>query len=137
MSFLERVRQFMAGRYGMDSFNYFLIGAAAFFWLLNILIWAFVPSLILWLLEAGCIAWVIFRALSHNINMRALENRRYNNFTRPLKMWVKLQIKKIRERKEYKYCKCPSCKAQLRVKRKEGVHNVRCPKCRQEFEVKI
>jgi histidyl-tRNA synthetase len=116
----------------MDSFNVFLIGAAAFFWLLNILIWAFIPSLILWLLQVACIAWAIFRAMSRNINMRALENRRYNNFSRPIKMWFKLQIKKFRERKEYKYCKCPTCK-EIAKDAPLGLDHL-CEECAAHFE---
>jgi VanZ family protein len=46
-------------------------------------------------------------------------------------------IKKFKERKEFKYLKCPYCKAQLRVKNQKGSHGVRCPKCRSEFKVKI
>ena len=55
----------------------------------------------------------------------------------PVKNWVLLRIKKIRERKDFRYLKCPYCKAQLRVKNQKGVHGVRCPKCRGEFRVTI
>ena len=45
--------------------------------------------------------------------------------------------RQFRERDTYRYLKCPSCKAQLRVRAIKGKHNVRCPKCGSEFEKKI
>ena len=50
---------------------------------------------------------------------------------------VALTYKRIRDHKDYRYIKCPVCKAQLRVKNIKGRHNVRCPKCKSEFEKKI
>ena len=64
-----------------------------------------------------------------------------NLFVRPLVpslvLWATESIRKFKERKEYKYLKCPFCKAQLRVRNQKGDHGVRCPKCRKEFRVKI
>ena len=137
MSFFQRIRLFMQGRYGMDSLNVFILCVAGLVWLANIFVWAFVPSLILWLVEMGLVALTIVRMLSRNINMRALENRRFQKIYTPVKEWVQLQIRKFRERKDYKYLKCPTCKAQLRVRNQKGDHGVRCPKCRTEFRVKI
>ncbi len=137
MSFFQRIAMFMQGRYGFDALSGFLLALAAAVWTANIFVWGFIPSLILWGVEAGLVALVIARGLSRNINMRALENRRFKKVYDPVKRWVLLQIKKIRERKDFKYIKCPACKATLRVKRQKGRHGVRCPKCRGEFQVKI
>lgn len=137
MNFIQRFRLFMQGRYGMDSLNIFLLIVAGVVWIANIFVWAWIPSLVLWAVECGLVALAVVRSLSRNINMRALENRRFQKIYHPVRDWVKLQIKKFKERKEYKYIKCPTCKAQLRVRRQKGSHGVRCPKCRAEFRVKI
>lgn len=137
MRFFQRINAFMQGRYGMDSLNLFILCVAIVLWVVNIFVWAVIPSMVLSLLEAGLVALTVVRSLSRNINMRALENRRFKKVFDPVKNWVQLQIKKLRERKEFKYLKCPYCKAQLRVKNQKGEHGVRCPKCSKEFRVKI
>ena len=128
MGFLEKFRQFMIGRYGFDTLSGFLLVLSVLLWLVNVFLLA---------IEMGLVALVVFRALSRNINMRALENRRFKKVYDPASKWVRLQIKKFRERKDYKYLKCPSCKAQLRVRNQKGDHGVRCPKCGNNFRVKI
>lgn len=137
MSFLQRILQFMAGRYGFDTLNGFMLGLALAVGIANWFVWALIPSLILHGVELVLVGLVIARALSRNINMRALENRRFRSVYDPVKRWFQLQIKKFKERKDYKYLKCPYCKAQLRVRNQKGEHGVRCPKCKDSFKVKI
>lgn len=137
MNFLQRIQMFMQGRYGFDALSGFLLALSLTIWTANIFVWNRLASWILFLVEAGLIALVVLRALSRNITMRSLENRRFKKVFDPVKNWVLFRFKKFRERKEYKYLKCPFCKAQLRVKNQKGEHGVRCPKCRGEFRVKI
>lgn len=137
MGFLEKFRRFMIGRYGFDTLSGFLLVLSVLLWLVNVFVWNHIASLVLLAIEMGLVALVVFRALSRNINMRALENRRFKKVYDPASKWVRLQIKKFRERKDYKYLKCPSCKAQLRVRNQKGDHGVRCPKCGNNFRVKI
>ena len=137
MSFWQRIRMFMQGRYGMDSLNGCILIVAGILWLVNLFVRPLVPSLVLWATESGLVALAVVRSLSRNINMRALENRRFQKIYHPVRDWVQLQIRKFKERKEYKYLKCPFCKAQLRVRNQKGDHGVRCPKCRGEFKIKI
>ena len=137
MNFMQKIALFMQGRYGFDRLNGFLLGLALAVWIANFFVWAWLPSLILFGVQAALVAWAVFRSLSRNINMRSLENRRFGTVFDPVKNWFQFQIKKFRERKDYKYLKCPHCKAQLRVKNQKGEHGVRCPKCRGEFQVKI
>ena len=83
------------------------------------------------------LGWFIFRLLSKNITGRLHENRIFEKAFNPVKNFFVLSFKKIRDRKNYRYVKCPGCKAQLRVKNIKGVHTVRCPKCSNEFKKKI
>ncbi len=137
MRFFEKISVFMQGRYGMDSLNVFLLVIQLLLWISHIFVWNYIARLVIMCIEMVLLGIVIFRALSRNINMRSLENRRFRKIWDPVKNWVMFQVKKFRERKEYKYLKCPHCKAQLRVRNQKGEHGVRCPKCRGEFKVKI
>ena len=134
---MNRFMRFMQGRYGFDTLNGFLFVLALLVHFANIFVWGFVPSLVLYGVSAALMGWAVFRSLSRNINMRSRENRIFRKAYDPAKKWVLFQVKKFKERKDFKYVKCPACKAQLRVKRVKGQHGVRCPKCRYEFKVKI
>ena len=136
---IQRFMIFMQGRYGTDTLNKFLAGLFLVLWLINLLIMRFflVTRLIFYFLELAVLALFIFRALSRNINKRSAENRAFLKVYNPVKSRIKLSIQKFKDRKEFRYLKCPVCKAQLRVKNKKGMHTVRCPRCGSEFDKKI
>ena len=117
-NFFQKIAAFMQGRYGMDSLNVFLLALDFILWFVN--------------------HFIFFRTvLSRNITMRSKENRSFCKIYEPAKKRVQLLWRQFRERDTYRYLKCPSCKAQLRVRAIKGKHNVRCPKCGSEFEKKI
>ena len=136
-NFFEKIMIFMQGRYGMDSLNGFIMGLSFVIWVVNIFVFNRLAHYIIMVVQLLLIGLFIFRMLSRNITMRSAENRRFQKVYEPVKNWVQLTYKRIRDRKDYRYLKCPVCKAQLRVKNIKGRHNVRCPKCRSEFEKKI
>lgn len=135
--FIQKYMEFMRGRNGMDTLNRFLLGLSLFLWFVNIFVFNRLASLIIYLVELFILAWMIFRALSTNIVMRSKENRTFLKAYNPIKSKIKFEIKKFKERKDFKYLKCPFCKVQLRVKNQKGNHGVKCPKCGGKFEVKI
>ncbi|MEE0957139.1 MAG: hypothetical protein UH734_03510 [Ruminococcus sp.] len=137
MNFLQRFQMFMQGRYGMDTLNKFLVGAVFVIYIINFFVFNRVAHLIIVLINLLLIALMIFRMLSRNINRRSAENRQFVKVYNPVKNWVKYMIRRFKDRDQYRYRKCPSCKATLRVKNKPGTHTVRCPKCRYEFKTKI
>lgn len=137
MNFFRKINAFMQGRYGFDSLNIFILCVELALWIAHLFVWNPIARWIIFAVEMALLALVLFRTLSRNINMRSLENRRFKKIYDPVKNWITFQIKKFKERKEYKYLKCPYCKAQLRVRNQKGNHGVRCPKCRGEFKVKI
>ena len=136
-NFFEKIMIFMQGRYGMDSLNGFIMGLSFVIWVVNIFVFNRLVHYIIMVVQLLLVALFIFRMLSRNVTMRSAENRRFQKVYEPVKNWVQLTYKRIRDRKDYRYLKCPVCKAQLRVKNIKGRHNVRCPKCRSEFEKKI
>ena len=136
-NFFEKFMMFMQGRYGMDSLNGFILVLSFVIWTVNIFVFNRLAHYIIMVVQLLLVALFIFRMLSRNVTMRSAENRRFQKVYEPVKNWVQLTYKRIRDRKDYRYRKCPVCKAQLRVKNQKGQHGVRCPKCRYEFKVKI
>lgn len=136
-SFFEKFMIFMQGRYGLDTLGKFLLCVSLIIWFVGIFVFSFPARLIIRLLNLALIGYIIFRALSMNIVKRSAENRAFLKVYNPVKAWCKLTWQKIRDRKDFRYIKCPVCKAQLRVKNKKGRHTVSCPKCKSEFEKKI
>ena len=134
---MSRFIEFMQGRYGFDTLNKFLLGAAITLAVVNLFVFNIIARTILMVIELACLGWFAFRFLSRNITGRSHENRVFEKFFNPVKNFFVLSYKKIRDRKDYRYIKCPACKAQLRVKNKKGRHTVRCPKCSNEFKKTI
>ena len=134
---MSRFIEFMQGRYGFDTLNKFLLGAAITLAVVNLFVFNIIARTILMVIELACLGWFAFRFLSRNITGRSHENRVFEKFFNPVKNFFVLSYKKIRDRKDYRYIKCPFCKAQLRVKNQKGRHTVRCPKCGKEFRKKI
>ena len=136
-NFFEKFMMFMQGRYGMDSLNGFILVLSFVIWTVNIFVFNRLAHYIIMVVQLLLVALFIFRMLSRNVTMRSAENRRFQKVYEPVKNWVQLTYKRIRDRKDYRYLKCPVCKAQLRVKNIKGRHNVRCPKCRSELTFDI
>ena len=130
--FMNWLRRFMYGRYGFDALSNFIliVGIVLYFvfvWLgLNWFL--FIPAL--------CLAYTYFRCFSRNIPKRSAENEKFKSFFRPVTSFYKLRKRMWKDRKLYKYYKCPKCRQALRAPRGKGKLRLTCPKCRQEFIVK-
>ena len=77
---------------------------------------------------AGLVAYglCIYRMFSRNLDKRRAENRRYVTFHERQKKKRNQAVNRFRNRKIYKYFKCPGCKAWLRLKRGSGVVTITC-----------
>ena len=123
------LRNFMAGRYGMDQLSVALlvfyllfafVGQAA---RLPLLTWlALIPLLLCW-----------FRIFSRNISKRYQENSMFLKFWNPVMQWFRGQKSRFRDRKTHRYFKCPNCSNTLRVPKGRGKIQITCPVCRKEF----
>ncbi len=134
---LQRFAIFMQGRYGTDKLNNFLFGVFLALWIINVFVFNRTASYILDGIMLLIIALTFFRMFSRNITARSAENRKFLPVYNAVTGWFKLTYNRIKDRKDYKYLKCPVCKAQLRVKNKKGNHTVRCPRCGSQFDKKI
>lgn len=137
MNFFQRFTAFMQGRYGLDTLNKFLLGFIFAVYIINFFVFNTVAHFIIFLINFLLLALVVFRMLSRNINRRSAENRAFVKVYEPVKNRIKFAIRRFRERDDYRYRKCPACKATLRVKNRKGTHTVRCPRCKYEFKTKI
>lgn len=123
---VQKLQQFMVGRYGNDEFTLFLSIAGLILGLLaNFKYLGF-----LYYIGAILIFFSLFRTLSKNYNARRKELNRYLLWSAKPKAEIKLLINRIQERETHKYFKCKKCKAVLRVPKGRGKIEITCPKCR-------
>ena len=118
----------MAGRYGFDQFGGFLCISS----LILIVIGAWVSPVLYWL---GLILLIYsyFRVLSRNRSKRYAENLKYLTLQNKVVDWANRYILRFKQRKQYRYFRCPQCGQQLRVPRGRGKISITCPKCGTQF----
>lgn len=127
----ERLQRFFYGRYGSDQMNFALLILAL---VLSILGAIFFRPLC-WVSDV-LLLYALFRALSRNIPARQRENQQFWKIWLSVKNRLALQKRKWRERKQYKYFRCPGCKQQLRAPRGRGKIEVTCQSCHRVFQTK-
>ena len=132
MSFKEKFMRFMAGRYGADQLSRFLMFAAIALVVVNI----FLRSGILWLLGVAALVCVYFRMFSRNYDKRRRENERFLQLKYRLTGGARNWLDRQKQRRDYAFFRCPSCRAMLRVPRGKGKIRVTCRKCGNAFERK-
>jgi hypothetical protein len=77
--------------------------------------------------------YMCFRILSRNKARRHRENQKYRHFSYELvTAWNRLG-KRMRQRRDYRFYKCPSCRQHVRVPKGHGKIEITCPKCRESF----
>ena len=130
--FQNALYRFMAGRYGSDQFNMFLLILAIVLMILNLFfIRNSFLSTFVWLI----LIYNLFRTYSRNIYKRKAENDKYLSLIQPIKKRTNI-IKKNREDHEHKYFLCPQCKQTVRVPKGRGKITITCPKCNHKFDKK-
>ena len=127
--FLEGIRRFMYGRYGVDQLSF--VG------ILLYMVLIIIAQLFRWPILTGFSMLILvlcfFRIFSRNTGKRYQENEKFLQLTRPLKNWCVEMNKRLRDRKTHRYFRCPNCKNMLRVPKGKGKICITCPVCRKEF----
>lgn len=153
MKFRERFYRFMQGRNGVDALAK-AINRLSFILLITAILFTFLSALflardlptaslvfrilyyVLFGIGVCLLIWWCFRVFSRNVSKRQAENTRYlyrkQRIARRIASW-KQQWK---DRKTYKYFKCPQCKQKMRAPRKKGKIRVTCSKCKNVFITK-
>ena len=119
--------RFMAGRYGGDQLNLFLIAL----YLLLYVAGLFIRVLLLEFIGMAVLTVSLFRSLSRNVERRREENARFLQIVRPVRRWWANA-----HDKEHRYFKCPNCGQHMRVPRGKGRITVHCRACGCAFEEK-
>lgn len=144
--FMQRLYDFMYGRYGVDKLTFFLI-------LLNFLlngIGSFmrnrVAYFVFYFFALAVFGFAMFRVLSKNIEQRRREGEWFDrilfrtDFTghmRNFRRWCKRQSLRIKFFKTHRFRVCPCCKENLRLSKKRGKREITCPKCGNRFTIHI
>ena len=125
---MQRLREFMVGRYGNDVLNTVLFATGAF---LSVVMSLFrVPfGGLISLIPYG---FAIYRMLSKNYTKRNAENAKFLEMSAP---WRTFLMKKFRQfqDKDHRYYQCPQCHQTLRVPKGRGKIKISCPYCNKEF----
>ena len=124
--------RFMAGRRGMDQFGMALYVTGLVLYILAL----FTRLGILNLLSLAMWIYAIYRAFSRNLARREKENRWFLAKYQPLKRRVSQAWVRFKNRKVYKYYRCPKCKSWLKLPRHVGEKTVTCGKCHHAFRQK-
>lgn len=129
----EKLYRFMVGRNGVDQFSRFLIYLALVLVILDLLVGG---TGIFYGAGLAVMIYSYYRVFSKKLEKRRAENSKYlrakNKFVYRFRSWRE----RMKQRKDYVFFRCPSCKAMLRVPRGKGKIRVTCRKCGNAFERK-
>lgn len=129
----EKIGRFMAGRYGNDKLNQFMMAVFLGCAVLNLFVRNAYASTVLNSWECLLILLVYIRMFSRNISKRYAENQKYLALENRLRRFFGQKRYLMQQRKEYHIYKCPDCKQKIRIPRGKGKISIRCPKCGEEF----
>ena len=136
MGFLQRLKEsfarFMQGRHGPDNLGMFTLITG----LACSLLGSFTGIGILSLLGFALYVWTLFRMFSRNNDKRFAENRKYIELTSNWKTRIRQFVKRMKNRRDYRYFKCTNCKVLLRMKRGSGEKDITCVRCGHQFKQK-
>ena len=136
MNFIQRIKlslaRFMQGRHGADHLGMFTLVSGLVCSLAGRISGFFPLSLI------GLILYIIslFRMFSRNHDKRMAENRKYIELTSGWKTKTRQFLMRVKNRREYRYFRCPQCKVLLRTKRGSGEKDITCIRCGHQFRKK-
>ncbi len=139
MNFRYRLMQFMTGRNGPDALTYSTLVLSLLLSFVNIILRFFTSSLItaiVQLLVYILLGYVVFRLLSRNIYARKKENDWFMARLNILKRKMEIRNQQKADMCHI-YKKCPKCKAVLRLPHRIGKHKTVCPRCSNEFTVRV
>lgn len=131
----QKLIQFMYGRNGVDLFSRFLTYVGLVLILLQ-LIFRGVVGRICWYLALAVLIYAYFRIFSKNLAKRRAENAKYYQYRMKALNGFRDWKDRRRQSRDYKFFRCPSCRAMLRVPRGKGKIRVTCRKCGTAFERK-
>lgn len=128
----DKLQKFMYGRNGTDRLSRFTSIMAVIFLLLSMIIRGMRE--VFFVLALAALIFTYYRTFSKNLAARRKENNDFINFGFRVKEKFRLRRDMWSQRKEFRFFKCPSCGAMLRVPRGKGRIRIVCKKCGTAFE---
>lgn len=125
----DKFRNFMIGRYGVDSLSKFLLGTAVVLLFLAMGFRNNFCNTLACLLVFLC----YFRMFSRNCQKRAEENQKFLELRGKASAFLEREKGYLKQRKTHHIYKCPSCRQKIRVPKGKGKICITCPKCHTEF----
>lgn len=126
---LQKLRQFMVGRYGADQLGF----ALAIFSCVLSFILGFFRNPYLRFIAIIPIGYMIFRIISKDTAKRYGENQIFLKYWNPIYSKIRTEIEHFKD-KGHKYYPCPCCKKTLRVPKGRGKIEISCPYCKTKFK---
>lgn len=125
----------MYGRYGGDDLGRFLSFAA----LVPLIVSLFIggaAGVVLWFVTLALLIWMYVRMFSRNISARSRENQKYLQYKARFLSAFRGARNRFRQRKQYRFFRCPKCRTWLRVPRGRGKIRINCRQCGASFDAK-
>ena len=122
----------MAGRRGMDQLNVAIYILSFILYLVSV----FTGLMLISLVSTGSWIYAIFRSMSRNLPAREKENQWFLSKYTPVRRKVSQARVRFKNRKIYKYYRCPNCRAWLKLPRHIGEKQVTCSACHHTFTKK-
>lgn len=126
------MQKLMQGRYGLDKLGLFSLRTA----LVILILQLFLRTSFLTAISTVLLIFVYFRCFSKNHQKRWEENRKFLVHWEPVERRLRVRLRQIKELRTHKYFRCSTCRQIIRVPRKKGTIEVRCPKCNTKFQTK-
>ena len=123
----------MAGRYGTDRLNQFMLIVLLVCAVINMFIRNGYVSMLLTSWEILLIVFIYIRMFSRNLTKRYAENQKYLAVENKVRHFFGQKKYIQQQRKDYHIYSCPNCKQKIRIPKGKGKGSVRCPKCGTEF----
>ena len=128
----EKLARFMAGRNGPDQLSRALTALLLAVLILSMFAEARLSRILMALFMLGVI-YLYFRIFSRNVTRRREENAAYMQRTASIRAWFRSLGERWRQRRDYKFFRCPMCRTLLRVPKGKGKIKIVCRKCGNSF----
>lgn len=133
-NFLIKLRNFMAGRNGIDKLTTGLVVIYGIFAFIKIFFRFYIAGyIVVAVLQYAVLAFAIFRVLSKNLPKRYSENLKFVQFIYAWKPYVEHTKLRVKFFKTHRFRTCKGCGEFLRLKKGNRRKQITCPKCGKEL----
>lgn len=130
MDIILKIRRYMSNCNGFDNLAIMAYVLSVVTYMIGIIC----GIEIMGLLGTALFLYSVFRVFSRNVIKRREENQKLLEFRWKIISKFRQKNRKRKDRKNYRYFKCPNCQQNLRIPKGRGKVDVTCPKCGIVFE---